>query len=359
MGSYLLWVAVAAGVIIAAELAIRAAAPRIAHLLVWRDWECQHKVAAIESLAARGGASVVCIGSSPMNSAFDAQHFTELARLGRPAFNASLNAATIRTLEPWTREVLLPKLHPELLILGLNSSEVNDNNIVGERGFKMFQSSLGVRRLRRSTATIGQRLILWLEERSFLVRYRHFLREPGSWGMKIPPSVRLRRLMKDAKGPFRRNRGETMSVTPFGMLHALAYFEGVPYQLTDRVIKTWKQIVVDYEVGGHELAALRRLVESTRSAGTAVLIVLMPVTQDWIDVHADGRSDFDRFKRALDDFVEESGVAFVDLMPLLTERSDYADAVHRNSGGRKHYTEALHGFTTDLMAASGTARGET
>jgi hypothetical protein len=360
-GGALTWVVIAAvslaAVVVAAELLVRAAAPRVCDLLEWRDWECQHKVAAIEDLAGQGGASVVVIGSSPTNSAFDAHLFTARNGLERPAFNAALNAASIRTLELWTTSVLLPKLRPDLLILGLNSSELSDNNLIGERGFRQFQRSSGWRRL-RSHSSVGGRLLLWMEKRSFLIRYRHFLHEPGGWGMRAPRRVRWMKSIRDPKRLFRKSRGEQVAVTPLGMLHALSVFRGVPYQLTERVLATWGKIVLDYEVGGHELAALARLVDATRAAGVKFLMVLMPVTQDWIEIHPHGQQDFDRFKHALDSFVAERDVAFIDLMSEPWAREEYADAVHRNDEGREHFTNVLSGYTADLLASTAQSRGQ-
>ena len=355
------WVVLAAGCLLAAallaELAVRRAAPRVCDLLQWRDWECQQKVAAIDALAARGGASIVMIGSSPTNAAFDSHRFTQMNRLERPAFNAALNAASLRTLELWARDVVLPRLRPDVLILGLNSSELSDHNLVGERGYRQFVESRGWRAL-HPEASIGRRWLLWAEDRSFLVRYRHFFREPGGWGMRAPLRVRLARSMRDPKRLFRKSRGRQVEVTPLGMLHALSVFRGVPYGHTERVLGTWKRIVVDYEVGGHELAALARLADATRDAGVSFVMVLMPVTQDWIDIHPHGREDFDRFRRVLDTFARDHGVPLIDLMPTIPSRDGYADAVHRNDEGRRAFTEMLSSHAGSYMPARARSRAD-
>lgn len=353
IGVVSVWAAVVAGVVVtllAAELAVRFLAPRVADLLVWRDWECQHKVDAIDRLARQGGASVVTIGASPMNSAFDPHLCTNLLGLSRPAFNAALNAATIRSLELWTLGVVLPRLRPDLLVLALNSSELSDKSLVGERWLRLFQMSMGWRRLRQDPSPT-QRALLKLETWSFLVRYRHFFREPGSWGRNVSLTVRYRRLKNDPRFHFRKTRGARARVSDLGMLHALSKFRDPPYKLSDTVIKTWKEIIENYHVGGHELAALHRLVDGTRATGTSVLIVLMPVTQDWIDLHGDGQRDFDRFRRVLDSYIAESGVPFVDMMRELTSWDEYADAVHRNLAGQRHFTEVLSRHVADRLGS--------
>ena len=328
---------------------MRAAAPRVADLLEWRDWECQHKVVAIERLAAQGGTSVVVTGPSLVNSAFDPHLATELLGSRRPAFNAALNAASMRTLALWVGEVLLPKLRPELLVLGLNSSEFNDNNLVGQRGFDMFRDSLGWRRIRRD-GSFWQRVLVGVEKRSFLVRYRHFLREPGRWGLTMSFADRWRLLRKDFRHRFSRDRGKKAGVTPLGKLFALARFEGSPYQVANpRTLDAWQRIVQSYEVGGHELAALGGLVDRARATGTDVLIVRMPVTRDWIDLHPNGNDDYELFERSLEAFVATREVPLLDVLAEFPSLDEYTDAAHLNEAGRERFTRIVCTAAADLL----------
>jgi hypothetical protein len=156
-------------------------------------------------------------------------------------------------------------------------------------------------------------------------------------------------LIREPKRFFRKGRGQRAEVTQLGMLHALSVFTDVPYQLTERVLTTWKKIIHPYEVGGHELAALGRLVDGTRAAGVQFLMVLMPVTQDWIDLHPHGQQDFDRFRQVLAAFVGDRDIPFIDLMPEPASRDGYADAVHRNDEGRRRFTEMLSRYTADFL----------
>ena len=355
------WVVIAAAslaaVVVGAELMVRAAAPRVSDLLEWRDWECQHKVAAIDDLAERGGASVVMIGPSITNAAFDAHQFTETNRLPRPAFNASLNATTVRTLELWTRDVVLPRLRPDLLILGINSSELSDHSLLAERVYRQFVESRAWRAL-HPRASRGRRMLLWAEERSFLVRYRHFLREPGDWGMRAPMHVRVGRSMRHPKRLFGKSRGRRAAVTPLGMLHALWVFRDVPYQLRERVLAIWKTAIVPYEVGGQELAALGRLADATRDAGVSFAIVVMPVTDDYINIHPHGRQDYDRFRHVLDTFVRERAIPLIDLMAEIPSHEGYADPVHRNDEGRRSFTEILSSCAAGLIQPDARSRSD-
>ncbi len=348
------WIAAAClGAIAALELVIRGLSRRIADLLEWRDWECQHKANAIGKLAREGGASVVAIGASDMNATFDPHLFSDVFAGRRPACNAALNGASPRTLELWMRDVVLPALRPDLVILGTHVAEMNDRNDVGERGLQLFRRSLGWRRLHPERTT-GQRILFWLERRSFLVRYRHFFREPGRWGIKQyrPPTWRrrLRRRWRALRYSVRKDRGSSFAVTPLGLMLGLSRFHGVPYQLgTPRMVRSWAEIVTDYEVGGRELSALGRLVDLIRAGGADVVLVLMPVMPDWVDLQPGGRRDLEAYKHALDRFAVERDVYCLDLMSGFASTNEYADARHANEVGQARFTRALAEVTADRL----------
>ena len=162
--------------ILAAEVVLRLLAARLPKPLDWHYWQAQAKVAAMEQLAQAGGASVAMVGSSLMNSAVDAEFLTEALGVKRPVFGAGLNVATMRTIERWTLGVVLPYLRPDFVVLGINTLELNDRSVVGERSLRLFEKSYGWRHLRRNPSR-AQRLFGWLEDRVFLVRYRRFVLE--------------------------------------------------------------------------------------------------------------------------------------------------------------------------------------
>ncbi len=325
----------------AGEVVVRALAPHLPELLEWRDWECHHKAKVLLRLADQGGASVVFVGSSVSNAAFDPAQATEIQGLPRPAFNASLNAATMRTLELWTRDLILPRLRPTHLILGVFSGDMNDNSLVGSAGFEMFRSSIGWRRVRPG-ASAAQRLLVAAEKHSFLVRYRHFIREPGAWGIHRSVLDRWRLLRGNLRSRFSKQRGVKAGCTPLGDLERLSIFRGVPYgPPRERMLASWRRIVHEYDAGGAELQALNRLVDSVTRAGVEALVVRMPVTPDWVPFHPNGGADFDRFVRTLEGFAADRRVRYLDLSKEFGSLDEFVDALHLNDVGRKRFTSIV------------------
>lgn len=323
-----------------AEIVVRLLAPHVATLLEWRDWECHHKAKAIDALSQQVGASVVAIGSSLTNAAFDPHQATEILGGPRPAFNAALNGATMRQLELWTRDVVLPNLRPERVLLGVYSGSLNDNNVPAARGLAMFRSAYGWRKVRPGS-TFFQRAFLVGERFSYLIRYRHFLREPSSWALPPSPFDRFKKFWKNVGSRFDKARGRKAGCSDLGRLHALDMFAG-PYKIgRPRMQQAWERFLAGYTVGGHEMQALGRIVDLIRSSGAQVTIVRMPVTEDWMRFHPNGRSDFERFERAVDAFAAERDVALRDLKPAFAALDEFTDALHLNEAGRKRFTALI------------------
>jgi hypothetical protein len=129
----------------AAEIALRVGADRLRPPRLWHTWEAQHKVAQMDAMAARGRrASIALVGSSMTNAAVDPRQLTERLALGRPAYNAALNAAAARTIERWTLDVVVPSLRPDVVVVGLSSRELNDGGSIQRERFEaMVDSTAG------------------------------------------------------------------------------------------------------------------------------------------------------------------------------------------------------------------------
>jgi hypothetical protein len=173
-------IAVAVALMFGAELVVRAAASRLPEPLVWNDHEVQNKVARMDALGRQvAGASAVFVGSSSMNAAADPILTDRLIEARtRPAFNAALNGADLRSLEFWVTRVVLPKLRPQVVVLGTTSLELNDRGITQTDFFRKLKRSEGARRL---LGDLGPRARAeaWAEDHSYLARYRTELRRPS------------------------------------------------------------------------------------------------------------------------------------------------------------------------------------
>jgi hypothetical protein len=329
----LIALAAAVGVLGAAEIVLRRLALKLRPLSEWRNWEMQHKVDALTDLAREGGASIVAVGSSTMNAAVDPDLLSQLTDRNCPAFNAALNGAGMRLLELWTLRIIVPRLRPDIVVIGLGSGEINRGNIVAKRLLRSFLTSPAWGEL-TGEGSAAVRWIHGLEERSFLVRYRRYL---GRRSLFQPD-------------PFER----ASACRRLGLLRWFLIFRYRPYVIEDRQVKIWKEALNEYEIGPEDLAALDRLIDGLRAAGVVPLLVKTPSTADWVGFHPGGEKDFKSFEDAVDSVVRRREVPFADLMAPLSSIEEYADPVHVNGAGQERFTGLLADVIAQLPTPSRT-----
>ncbi len=313
---------VAVGVLLVAELGVRALAGPLHEPMVWRDRETSAKAAQIAGLGDAGGAEVVLVGSSMTNAAVDPVALTEALGTSRPAYNAALNGASTPTLATWVEEVVIPQLRPDLIVVGLSSRELNGRGRNQDEELTSFSSSPAVERLTGGGGWSG-RIERALEDASALVRYRTTLRRPLE-------------AFDDTKGPPRPRD----MLQPLGVLRALRVFASADYRVTaDFRARMVDRVFNDYEIGTREVAALHELYEIAERADVDVAVVLMPITEDAVTMHPNGADDLARFEAAIADATE--GRRVLDLRSGFQDLRLFADPLHLNGQGRADFTTAL------------------
>ncbi|MGH2759054.1 MAG: hypothetical protein ACRDKJ_05755 [Actinomycetota bacterium] len=315
---------VAVAVVFGAELVVRAAASRLPEPLVWNDREVQNKVARMEALGRNvPGASAVFVGSSSMNAAADPILTDRLiGAKTRPSFNAALNGADLRSLEIWVTRVVLPKLRPQVIVLGTTSLELNDNGITQADFFRKFTRSEGARRVRGGLGP-RTRVEAWAEDNSYLARYRTELRRPGTI----------------LKGDAQADRARVGSQ---GILASIPQFHSRPYAIPAEFRRrTEQESYHDYTVGGSQLQALERLADTLESRGVSLIFVKLPVTKDLIPMHPRGRTDYARYERTVEGFAEDHEVGVVDASAHIGDAGDFVDPIHLNANGMRTFTQLI------------------
>jgi hypothetical protein len=309
------------------ELGLRAFAEGLREPLLYSNWEAQNKVSAMDALGETGGASVVFVGSSMVQTAADPELITRLLNLKRPAFNATLNGGDMRVAELWTRTVVVPRLHPKVVVVGFNTEALNDHGLPQEIVYRaMIRSPLGAGLDGRGTAT--DRFESWWTSHSYIVRYRFVLRHPYD-------ALRGQDTDKAA-----------YAVTPLGTLTSVKELHERPYRPNPPVLASgpagWVQQLADYTLGGRELAALDLLVRDLTARGIVVVIARMPVTKDYVPLHPNGQADRDRFTRMLDAFVASHPVIFFDAEAALGDSTAlFVDPVHMSGEGSRIFSTRL------------------
>lgn len=154
-----------------AEVAVRAIEPRLDPPVLWGDLETQWKVAQMDGLAATGEADVVFLGSSIVNAGFDPELFAELSEPGTVVYDAALNATSPHLLELWAKEIMLPRLRPDLVVIGLSSRELNDHGISQAEQYERYVESIG-RAFEIDEPSLSQRIDRAVSKVWALVRLR-------------------------------------------------------------------------------------------------------------------------------------------------------------------------------------------
>lgn len=320
------WVALVVVLVLvgAAELSARAVESRLPVPVLWGDLETQLKVEQMDGLAAAGGADVVFMGSSIVNAGIDPLLFANLS--GTVVYNASLNATSPHLLEVWADEIVLPRLHPELVVIGLSSRELNDHGISQTEQYERYTESIG-RAFEIDQPSLPQRIQKAAAEVSAMFRLRSDLRRPFAVFNQL-----------------RGTAAEPLQLTEQG---AITRLRGMEYHVTDVFRqRTVGQDLIDYEIGGLELEALGRLIEYIRATGAAVLLVDMPVMEaDYVPMHPNGQADVDAYRTALEQFADEHNVQLATPTNDPWPATHFADPLHLNQTGVDLLTTWLWEFT--------------
>lgn len=308
--------------LLAAELIVRAAAPKLRDPLIWPDWEAQNKVAAMDRLAEAGGASVVFVGSSMVNAGINPREAARMLGVRKPAFNAALNGSDLRSIDAWTRNVVVPRLRPRVVVIGFNAGEANDNRTATDLYDRFGQSPLG--RVAIEQGGLLARVDAWFVERAYLIRYRSVLRNPIDAVIGHDPQQDRQR--SDAWGRLAAIAG----------LHRRPYNPGLA-----RNLGNFDRMFADFTTGGVQFDALERTIRSLKADGVGVVLVRMPITKDILPRYPRGESDRSAFTQVLTTFAARMNVPLIDAEAEISSPSFFVDPVHLNAEGMAMLTRIV------------------
>jgi len=166
--------AVAVLLIVAIDLFVRARSSALPDPPRWSAPEIDYKEKQVRRLQARGGSSTVFLGSSVIDVAADPSHLSP-ASAARPAYNAGFGAASVSMIDTWATKVALPRLRPDVVVVGLASRDVNANDPDQARFERDFADCRAVRQLSGRDSGLD-RAEQRLEAESALFKYRTLLR---------------------------------------------------------------------------------------------------------------------------------------------------------------------------------------
>lgn len=307
--------------LLAAEVAARFIEPLVPATRGWPTPQMAAKVDQMTDLASNStNVNIVFLGSSSMDQDVNPSIFNREAE-GLVAYNASLNGLSMRSLELWAIDVVMPTLDPEIVVLGLTTRELNDGGPRQKELFDQLAASVSF----RNFVTQGQDdPFSQVAELSALLRMRDALR--------IPYTTTLRILGV--------NRGEVVSLPgPFGQ--RVPEDRDYVYDFSDSWREEWTtKDVWNFAMGGIENEALERLLAELADQGRQVVIVPLPTSPDYVSVQPGGMGTISEFQALLSNAAQSHGAMLIE-PPLELRSSDFRDPAHLNPNAAMEFTAAL------------------
>jgi hypothetical protein len=311
-------------VLVLAELGVRLVEHR---LLPPHDWYTQEygiKEEQMDALADAGGSSIVFIGSSVIDTTLDPSGLTAPGE--RPAYNAGLIGANLEMVDRWSELVVEPALRPDIVIIGISSRDVNANGAALETQTPGFYRLPAMRRL-LGRESIAEQIERRAGELSRLVRYRTVLRRPlESIGGYDGPDRNVP--LNDARGMELHLRESTFQ----GGEVVAEFFRNEP--------------LLDFAVSDVQLGALRRAIDRLQRQGARVILLDVPVTEQYVSLHPDGAADYRAYEAALQDLAGDTGIELVDA-GVWQQKALFSDPLHLNGVGSDTLTRLIDRYLVD------------
>jgi hypothetical protein len=113
------------------------------------------------------------------------------------------------------------------------------------------------------------------------------------------------------------------------------------------------QLLNDYAPSDDQADALRSLVGGLQDDGTQVVLLLLPVTEDYLALHPDGAADYDAFADTVQQIGDDAGVEVVDAHEWAPGDQVFADTHHLNGFGSEAFSTALPALLPDAVDDTG------
>lgn len=336
-------------VVLGAEVGARGVAPYLPPPARYGDAATAVKVAQLD----RGEASnrctpVVVVGNSMARDAIDPTIVSgELP--GSPAtYNAALDAANPALLRRWLSDEVLPRARPRLVVAAVSSLDLNGASKAGTAALTAYNGAPAT-----AAGTIG-RLGSWFDSRSVFMQHRRTLADATIWA----PTLEHLRTGTPTAAPD-EDRLATV-IGPDGAGRSRRRSSYVPQNSAVRAF-VQQQLLNDFTIDATTTESLIDLVQSIQAHDdTAVVLVALPVTDEFIGLHPRGAADFDEYLAVMRRVATATSVPFVDLHAGALP-AHFADTHHLNGVGATALSTALAARLRDpgvaLTEANVTCRG--
>jgi hypothetical protein len=308
-------------VLLLAELAVRIAGDRLPPSGRWPTAEYASKVKQLHRLSKTGGAGVVAFGSSIIDVSFNPARLQPAASGKRGAYNAGILGTSPSVIAKWANLVVLPATRPDTVLLAVSSRDLNANGVATRGLDAEFLNAPEVRHL-LGTDSFTQRMTRKAETVSQLVGHRELLRRPlQSYGVWHPDAFAL----ELTKSGF---DAELNDKTYRSDAKLRAYYRA--------------NLLHQFQLSTTESASLERFVRELRARGTRVVLVDVPVTQLYIDLHPRGQADMTDYRAAIDGVVKRTGAELVSFG--VWPDALFSDPLHVNGKGSARLSDELNAY---------------
>lgn len=302
--------------VLLAETAVRVFGSNLPVDLRWPFRDIGEKFQQMSTIEAAGREfDVVFVGSSMTQIGIDPESFSEES--GVTAYNAAFTNASTEALELWTLNIVEPLIHPDTVVLGLSSRELNDRGVGLRDVSRLLLESPGYRRF--TAPNLALRLEATMDRISQLFRLRRSLRRP---------EMVAKAILGRSQSAFGALGERSLRDLPYAFPRAFAQ-EFETRQLNN------------FTMGGEMLTALEGLASSLRERGIKLVIVNMPVTRDYLTLHPNGNEDYRSYLEMLKSFCELADVPLIDAYAAISDPSLFKDPVHLGPEGQELLSASL------------------
>ncbi len=320
-------------VLLAAELLVRAVEEQLPVVRAGDAAEMILKARRVDELHDDGlEPEVVFFGTSMMDSAVSPSSFVRNSpRYGR-VYNASVVGAPIATQVRWADEIVLDRLHPDVVVLGIHPidlllTDVFNLNIQASQSDVIF-----ARVLRETQPGVLGDLNRSLNDDVALVKHRGSLRQPQVMGEAVWNAV-----TRTPPKPYIPLRDEDFWRDHLAPDGESSLYHGEGYRVTSVIEQLRKNLTPD----AFYTNDVTRLVEVAKASGAEVVLVVPPVPlATWKRYDVD-LAALRQGQQVLYDVAAREGVRVVDFTDRGYDEESFADIVHMNDRGAERFSREL------------------
>jgi hypothetical protein len=295
------------------EIATRAIASDLPAPGQWSNYEIQRKVGQLDALSAKGGAQVVFFGSSLVDLGVDPTVVDQQIGGGVESYDAGLLGSSPTESAAWAEHVVIPKLHPRVIVLGVDSFDLEDVKEMTD--YDAFIQSAGYKQITDTQDPI-QNVNQWIGKYSSLWYNKDSLRDPET----------VLRALAGRPQPVNEYAAD---LSADGRQTENQYSHWVNYAGV---------YVGNWTLGKRNPAAIVQLVSYARARHISVVLVDMPVTTQFVATMPGG--NYQPYLDALGAIGSRTGAGVL-YDHRISNVEFFQDDIHMNLRGAEYFSAVL------------------